>query len=250
MLKGLLWAGCLVSAALSLSAQTQTQAQTRQGTITYERKANLWRRMQDEQMKAMVPQFQTAVYNLLFKDSISVYKAAPKDEAPDPFEPAGGGAHMVIRFSGPGDDGVLYKNWASARLLQEANLQDKQYIITDSILSIPWKLTDETSMIQGHPCKKAMAVSKQGGPVIAWYCQDIPVPVGPDQWGGLPGATLRLDIDSGTVVFTATHILPSVNAKELKAPTTGMSLTRAAFGKKLDEVMGPADSQGRRIIRN
>src|SRR5579872_2925527 len=75
-------------------------AQPRQGTITYERKIDVHRNMQDDQMKAMVPQFQTTSYQLLFRDSISIYKAMPRDEAPDPFDNNTGGMHMIVRFGG------------------------------------------------------------------------------------------------------------------------------------------------------
>src|SRR6266536_1608162 len=50
------------------------KAQIQQGTIIYERKTDLHRRMEDEQMKAMVPQFRTDKHELLFSDSTSVYK--------------------------------------------------------------------------------------------------------------------------------------------------------------------------------
>src|SRR5258708_25876508 len=91
--------------ALLLLFPFSLSAQTRQGTILYERKIDVHRRLQDEQMKAMVPQFQTAAYELLFKDSIAVYKAVPKDESPDPFENTGGGTQVTIRFTGPANDG-------------------------------------------------------------------------------------------------------------------------------------------------
>jgi GLPGLI family protein len=224
-------------------------AQIRQGTIIYEQKIDVHRHLQDEQMKAMVPQFQTAGYELLFRDSISVYKIVPKDDAPDPFE-SGGGAHIVMKFGGPGDDGVLYKNFGSGRLMEEASLADKKYRITDSIPALAWKLSEERVTILGHVCKKAMTVTSRGSKVVAWYAEEIAIPAGPDKFSGLPGIVLKLDVDSGGVVFTATKILPSVEASELKAPSGGLVITRAGFEKKMDEVMGPADAQGRRIIRN
>ena len=223
-------------------------AQTKQGTITYERKIDVHRHMQDEQMKAMVPQFQTANYELLFKDSISVYKIVPKDDAPDPFDGGGGGAHVVIRFGGPGDDGVLYKNFNSSKQLQETSLEDKKYIVSDSIKQQGWKLADETQSILNHVCKKATMTTEHGSKVVAWYTEEIPLPAGPDRFSGLPGAVLMVDVDSASIVFTATQILPTADAKELKVPTDGKAITSADFSKKMDEVIGPADSQGRRII--
>ena len=222
------------------------RAQTRQGVVVYERRVDFYRHLQDEQMKAMVPQFQTARYEVIFKDTISVYKIVPKDEAPDPFDAGGGG--MVIKFSGPGDDGVLYKNFGSGRLLQAATLDDQSYVIADSLVTIPWKLTDETRTILNHVCKKATATSARGA-IAAWYALDMPVPAGPDRFGGLPGVILLVDVDNGGVVFSAVQIQPSVNTRDLAPSLTGKRVTRAEFTKKMDEVLGPADSLGRRMIR-
>src|SRR5450432_188040 len=49
-------------------------AQIKEGKIVYEQKIDLHRRMQDEQMKAMVPQFRTSRFELNFADGQSMYK--------------------------------------------------------------------------------------------------------------------------------------------------------------------------------
>src|SRR5580704_14324697 len=144
---------CLV-AALPLTAQKL------RGTIYYERKVDAWRHIDDDQMKAMVPQFQTGQYALSYRDSVCFYSAVPKDEAPDPFDSQGpGGNHIVMRFGGPGDGGVLVRNYSSGQLLEQTTLSDVQYVINDSIRSLPWKLSTDTLTILGHLCKKATAVS-------------------------------------------------------------------------------------------
>jgi len=237
-----------ILALTCILTSTALFAQTHQGAIRYERKIDVHRHLADEQMKAMVPQFQTAVYDLLFNDSISVYKVVPKDEAPDPFETQGG-ARVIMKFGGPGDEGILYKNYSTGRQLEEATLEEKRYIITDSIKTLPWKLSDETATLLGHSCKKATATNSRGNKLAAWYSEDIPVPVGPDKFSGLPGAVLKLDMDSAGVVFTATQIQATANAKDLKAPANGKSITRGDYEKILDQVMGPADAQGRRMTR-
>jgi GLPGLI family protein len=224
-------------------------AQTRQGTIVYERKIDIHRRLQDPQMKSMVPQFQTAAYEVVFKDSIAVYKAVPKDEAPDPFEKQGGGG-MTIRFTGPGDDGISWRNYGSSRLLDEATLADKKYLITDTLRDNAWKLTDDTATVLGHSCKKATTTTPRGSKVSAWYTSDIPLPVGPDQFSGLPGAILKVDVDEGGLVFTAKEILNKAANQELKEPSSGRLITRTDFQKKMDELLGPPDAQGRRIIQH
>lgn len=197
-------------------------------------------------MKAMIPQYQTGNYELVFKDSVSVYKAVPKDEAPDPFEGSGGGNRIIIKMGGPGENGVLYKNFSNGKLLEQTSLSDKKYIITDTVKQLPWKLADETRTILNHVCRKAVLVPPTGPTVVAWYAEDIPATIGPDKFSGLPGAILQADIDSSFIVFTATEIQSSADSKEIKAPTDGKMITRADFAKEMDKIMGPADSKGMR----
>jgi GLPGLI family protein len=234
-----------------LSTGTVILAQ-QQGTITYERKTDMRRHVEDEQMKAMVPPFQIGQYNLFYRDSLCVYKAIPKDEAPDPFDNPSGhdGTSIRIEFRGPGDGGILWRNLSGSQSLEQTTLADVEYVITDSIHSLPWKLNTDTVTILGHLCKKATAISPRNKiSIIAWYCEDIPLPIGPDKFDGLPGAILKIDMDNGFNTFTATKITVAADPKNLKAPT-GKFITRANFEKKMDEVLGPADSQGRRMIRN
>lgn len=235
-----------VTLVFALACATALCAQTKEGTITYERKVDMHRSIKDEQMKAMMPQYQTANFILVFKDSISTYRPAPKDDAPDPFDNNNGGNRVIIRVGGPGDDGVTYKNYSSSSQLQENTLEDKTYIVADTIKPQPWKLSDETKTILNHVCKKATMTTERGE-VTAWYAEDIPVPAGPDRFCGLPGTVLLVDMDNGRATFTAKEITAIANTKDLKAPA-GKAITRAAFEKKMDEVMGPADAQGRRII--
>jgi GLPGLI family protein len=222
-------------------------AQIKQGTIIYERKVDVHRRMQDAQMKAMVPQFQTTKSELVFNDNISVYKALPEDNAPDPFN-NGGGNVVMIKIGGPGDNVVLYKNYSNQKFLEQTELADKAYIIDDTIKASAWKLSDETKTVMNHACKKATMKTERGSDVTAWYTEDIPSPVGPDTFGGLPGTILLVDVNNGEMVYTATESKKEADEKELNEPSKGKHITRADFDKKLDEMFGPATPDGRRIV--
>jgi GLPGLI family protein len=228
-------------------ASIVTNAQIKQGTIIYERKADLHRRMQDEQMKAMVPQFQTAKNELVFKNNISVYKPLEEDNAPDPFNDGKGGM-IMIKIGGPGENGILYKDYSNQKLLEQTELADKDYIIDDTIKTQQWKLSDETRTVLNHVCKKATTKTERGSEATAWYTEDIPVPVGPDRFGGLPGAILLVDINNAEMVFTAQEFKNDADDKELTEPLKGKHITRVDFDKKLDELFGPATPDGKRII--
>ena len=234
-----------VSLLIFASAEI-AKAQIQQGTIIYERKTDLHRRMEDEQMKAMVPQFRTDKHELLFSDSTSVYKTVTEEEAPDPFN--NGGNQIMIRI-GPGDHNVVYKNFKNQQLLEQTELGDKDYIIDDTIHSLPWRFADETKTILAHTCKKATTKTERGDDVVAWYAEDIPSPAGPENFSGLPGAILLMNINNGEIIFTAIELKNEIDAKKLKKPSTGKHITRADFEKKMDELFGPPTPDGRRVVR-
>lgn len=248
-------------------------AQTQQGVIIYERKINMHRRIQDEQMRAMIPEFRTSRHQLMFSDSTSVYKAVPEEEMPDAFSGEGGGQRMVFR-SGPGETGELYKNFATGKSVESRELGAKTYIIEDSIRGRSWKLTGETKTILGFTCRKAVSTESMmsggtrivvsGGPggqqsdtsnrpaprqvsVEAWYAEGITAPVGPESYGMLPGVILELDIDNGSIVYTAQELKKEINRSDIREPKKGKRISRADFIKMQAELMGSGG--GARMIR-
>ncbi len=246
-------------------------AQLHEGVITYERKINMHRRIQDEQVKAMVPEFRTSKHQLLFRDSVSVYKIIPEDEMPEAGN-EGGGNRMVIRMGGPGDNGELYKNFAEGKSIQSTDLGAKTYIIEDSIRPRSWKLTGETKSILGYTCRKAVSTETMmmgGGArvvvmngnspqsdttnrpkpqqvqVEAWYAEGITAPVGPESYGMLPGVIMELNIDNGSIIFSAVDVKKEVSKKDIKEPKKGKKVTREEFRSMQQELMG----NGQRMMR-
>jgi GLPGLI family protein len=217
-----------------------SQAQVKEGTLIYERKQNMHRTLQDEQMRAMIPEFRTSKHVLLFSDSISMYKIVPEDEAPDPFA-GGGGTRFVMR--GPGDAGELYKNFSQAKSIQSSELAGKNYLIVDSIQQQPWKLGSETKTILGHLCHKAtrkitqpiaqMRVMSFGGGAQR---TDTTVQRAPQTRE--VEVIMQLDIDNATTVYTATELSAKVDQKDLKEPKKGKVVTRPEYQKIMMDMMG------------
>lgn len=246
-------------------------AQVKAGTITYEQKINLHRTIQDEQMKAMLPEFRTSQYLLLFSDSVSLYKQMPDDEAPDPFA-SSNGPRIVFRANNGGGD--LYKNLAEAKSIQVSEIGGRNFLITDSIRQQPWKLDAETKTILGYTCHKATRKLMQAAPmmrrivmggdeaktdtttqagkgrevdVVAWYADELLSPTGPENYGQLPGVILELNVDNGATVYTAREVKKTVDIKELKEPKKGKLVTRQEFMKMMSDMM-PAGG-GARTMR-
>lgn len=234
----------IVAATLGLSVS----AQTKEGKIVYEQKADLHRRIPAEnaQMKAMIPPTRTTKFELYFADNQSLYKAV--EEEPDLNEATPDGGGIVMRFSG-GAENEYYRNFSTKKAVEKRELMETVYLIDDSLRSQAWKLEDgETKTILGHVCKKAIAKTDRGSDVIAWYAEDIPVAAGPESFNGLPGLILCLDINKSEIVYTAVS-LTNADKKNIKAPTKGKKVSPAEFAKIQKEVLGNSPG-GMRIVTN
>ena len=235
----------IICITVLLGSGTLVNAQVKEGTLTFEQKIDLYRRIpeEDEQMKAMLPHYRSNTFMLTFGDGQSIYKM--KEAEPDVNETHGGG--VVLKFGSPNTE--YYRNFTTHVEVDKKELAEKDYIVQDSLHSIPWKLIDESKVILGFNCKKAIGKTERGNDVEAWYTEEIPVFSGPEIFSSLPGMILLVDINKGEFVYTATHLNKTPDKKDLKAPNKGKKVSSAEFNKLQKEILG--DQSGpMKIIRN
>lgn len=214
-------------------------AQVKQGKVVYERVTNMHKRLPPDQqsMKAMIPEFATGKQQLVFAGDESVFTTLP-DEADIRDQAGQESGRMNIRMNNGSEE--TYKNYATAKMIALRELGPKKYIVEDSLRQLPWKLTEDTTTIKGYHCKKAVAINKQGDNITAWYTEEMPVPSGPEQFGGLPGLILQMDIGDGFIVFTAVDIQPGTGNQVVKIPTGGKKISQKEFQKMMDDAFGPS----------
>lgn len=221
-------------------------AQVKEGKIVYEEKIDMHRRIpkENEQMRAMMPQFRTSKFELLFGDNKSLYKK--QEEETDLSEQPQGG--MVIRFGGA--DNIYYKDFTENKSIEKRDLMEKEFLVEDSIKKTNWKLVEgETKTILGHVCKKATGKSERGLDMVAWYAEDVLVPAGPGTFNGLPGMILAIDINEGEITYTAQELKDSVKKTDIKAPSKGKKVTPEEFVKIRKELLGDGNGPVR-IVTN
>lgn len=257
------------------SMSTTATAQMKEGKISYERKVNMHRNLPDPQMKSMIPEFRTDKFELIFNESASLYRSVVDDEAPDPFANAGGGGGgMRMNFRMPTN--TTYTDIAKQIQYEERAFFEKEFLIVDSLKQHKWKLSEETKTIAKQLCKKAttmitapqmrMRVSRGGennsdsaanAPIkpketelVVWYAENIPVSVGPDNYSGLPGVIMEMDVDNGASVTTAVEVSAKYPKKELVAPTKGEKMNRAQFQENMQKLMQDMQRGGGGMMRN
>ena len=245
------------------SLTTFATAQMKEGKISYERKINMHRNLPNPQMKSMVPEFRTDKFELIFNESVSLFRSVVDDEAPDPFANAGGGGGgMRMNFRMPTAN--TFTDVSKQMQYEERAFFEKEFLIIDSLKQYKWKLSEETKTIAKQLCKKAttmitapqmrMRVSIGGGgnntdtaantprapketELVVWYAENIPVSFGPDNYSGLPGVIMEIDQDNGATVTTAVEVSAKYPKKELVAPTKGDKMNRAQFQENMQKLM-------------
>ena len=237
-----------------LSASVLTQAQTKQGRIVYERTIQLPARIfsSDPGLATQLPKTRTDQFELLFGNNQSLWQYLPSASNEDPGTFSGGG--VIVRFGGMNE--IIFADFDKGTRTDQREIMDRSFVVSDSLRKGEWKLTEETKTILNYPVRKAvgqristrMQMSMENGEmkrqsvadtavVEAWFTTDIPLPVGPETPGQLPGAILELDVDKGQTVYRALEISPKVSLGKIKEPRDGKKLTAAEFVKEREKLM-------------
>lgn len=229
---------CMLFSGISLHAQQN------QGMIEYEVRMDLHRRIppEREEMKAMIPQYRTDRYQLVFNEQESLYKIMVDEE-----QDINTGGGMRMRFNMPKVDTHLEK-MNRIRTVQQDFL-GKKYLIIDTLEIAPWKIGNEQMEIAGYLCQMAYYTDSTNAEniqeITAWFALQLPAFTGPENYVTLPGTILALDINNGERVWVARKIeFRETKASETKKPDKGEKITREEFNVLMREQMERMRQQG------
>ena len=146
----------IVLGLMALLSMTSVSAQIKEGKLIFERKTNMRKMITDPEMRARIPEFRTEKFELIFNDQASMFKTIPDDEAPDPFansggDRGGGGARFMFRMP----EVNIYTDLNTQLQLEARSMFEKDFLITDTLKPLKWKLSEETKTIAKYVCKKA-----------------------------------------------------------------------------------------------
>lgn len=75
------------------------------------------------------------------------------------------------------------------------------YAYTEPAASFSWNLAEGDTTLLGYKCSKATCTFR-GRNYIAWYAQDINIPLGPYRFGALPGIIMLMYDTKDNYIFT------------------------------------------------
>ena len=205
-------------------------------------------------------------YILTFDKEASIFKEEDVLEAP--------GQQSFGMWGNSFSAGPQYKNVKTQQFIQDQEFFGRQFLITDSLQKLEWKLGSETKKIGQYLCMKATAIKsvdefdwrsmRRKNPkkeekttktddtkssavsdeievpktieVTAWYTPQIPVNQGPGEFWGLPGLILEVNADRTTILCNKITINPQQKI-EIQAPEKGKVISRADYNSTVKQKM-------------
>lgn len=79
-------------------------------------------------------------------------------------------------------------------------------MVSDTVRSFKWKITESKRNICGYQCRKAIWQANDSTRIYAWFCTEINPSIGPESFVGLPGAILGLATEDGGVIYFAKSV--------------------------------------------
>lgn len=123
-------------------------------------------------------------------------------------------------YSWRSDEYIIYRNLIEGKSYDLIRMLDKLYVIEDDIQNQNWKILNDMREIAGHICMNASWNDTiKGNKVIAWYALDLPIPIGPERFGGLPGMILEINVNNGAMIISAKEIQITTGDSVIEMPT-------------------------------
>lgn len=206
-------------------------------------------RMDTNQLKMQLPagfqmpKMPSIQFELLFNDSESIYQGKV-DELKKTMPQTSGTPWegMTVMFENKMSNEKTYINRNQKTSIESKTILDKLFLVKAPLEEKKWKLMNEMDTVAGYTCMKAKLLDDSSY-VVAWFTPQIPVSVGPKDFYQLPGAILKLEMDSGRMTLRAINVeLKPLESGIIVIPTEGKEVTEAEYKelrkKKMEEMGG------------
>jgi len=215
---------CLLAVLITGTTKLTAQQFINKAVIEYEVKTNIKKTMGnsswDEMLKDAMPQFKTGYYTYTFADNKSIYKFdhwAPTLKIPE-----------WLRRND--EENIWYFDHANNKFSMQKTVYGSSFITEDTVPVINWKMSNESRVIAGFNCRKAVGIISDSVYVFAFYTDEIVIPGGPCSLNGLPGMILGVTIPRMYASWIATKVMVNnVPVNNIKPVTTKKPFTLSAM---------------------
>lgn len=191
----------IFTAAILCSGNARAQQFLDKGAVEFEVKTNIQKTMGsgswDEMLKSAMSQFKTGYFTFSFSGNKSIYKFDhwdPQQKIPE-------------WFRRNDEDNVWYMDHDAGNFMMKKSVFGSDFFTQDSIPNISWRLTNESRLIAGFNCRKAVGQISDSVYVFAFYTDEILIPGGPCSINGLPGMILGMTVPRLYTSWIATKVM-------------------------------------------
>jgi GLPGLI family protein len=231
---------------------TEAQQFISKGKIEFEVKTNIkkvWggNSVWAEMMQENLPTFKTAYFNYTFANGRSLYKLDRFDES---------GAVKVPDFMKRDDEeNEWYCDYNKSEIDIKKSVFGIPFFIKDSLQKIQWRFSNESRVIAGFNCRKAIGKIYDSVYVFAFYTDEITITGGPCGISGLPGMIMGVTIPRLYTSWIVTKlILDGVDENKIKTQpvkkTSTLKELRALLLERSKDWGGSDDPDGKKWVNN
>ena len=191
-----------------------------------------------ETIKARIPETTTTYFDFIGDTTKSVFKPGREVEK-DP--------RMINEFSA--DKNFVYTDYKAGRIIAQKPVYEETFLIEDSLAKIKWKLTNDTRIIAGYECRKAVGILNDSVGIFAFYTDELLVTGGPESITGLPGMILGMGIPRIHATWFATKVeVTNINMNVVIPATKGKKVTTKAMAESLQKVFKNWGEEGKKLL--
>lgn len=201
----------LILTTLLFASNLNAQQFIDKAVIEFEVNTNLKKRMSSnswsDQIKENMSELKTSYYTYTFAENKSLYKFDRWSEK----------TRIPSYEKDEDEENIWYFDFSSKKMTVQKQIVSTNFLISDSIPNIEWRLTNENREIAGYNCRKAIGKIMDDVYVFAFYTDQITITGGPCTINGLPGMILGVTIPRLYTSYMATKVnLNNINTSELK----------------------------------
>lgn len=218
----------LLLTCFSLSAQTE-------GCISYEQIITMDIELPEDmqQYQALIPTEKKSKQELQFNAKESLYqeKQEVAEAQENPF--GGNGVNVqIMTTDGTGGVGELYYGFEEGVIVKTVDMMGKKFLVEGPYQAADWKVLGEQKELLGYTCIKAERQTPNTT-IIAWFTPQIPLPIGPNEWVGLPGAVLEAEAqaEQNSMKITATKVSLKPLEQAITKPNKGKKVSAEELEK-------------------
>lgn len=172
---------------------------------------------------------------LYFSDNAARYQLDDsKEAAPPPRGVARAFGAMANRAAPKAVSEIIFYDFKKNELTNQIMFMTRNFLVTDKIQKKAWKLSNKISKVLDYTCMSAELKIKDKT-ITAWYTPEIPISAGPDEYSGLPGLVLAVQIDEEYAYVATSVELNTPSSSQLSKPTKGEKFDQKGFDKVVAE---------------